>query len=145
VTRLRAEQPKIRLIPVRTDDFSSSSKRPNRLWDSLSLIFEEYLRLFPRGENGRTVKLTTHFHLMPRLRMSGAILPHYHTAHNVHTNNLIYHDENYPSCFLLFAHRRTGKHKKLKYTFRIYSRIVERGKFKKRVMKGGRYASYPAC
>jgi len=59
---------------------------------------------------------------------------------------LTYHNEHYPSCFLLFAHRRTDReHKKLKYTFRIYSRIVERSKFKKRVMKGGRYASYPAC
>ena len=135
MTRLRAEQPKIRL----TDDFSSSSKRLNRLWDPLSLLFEEYLRLFPRGENGRTVKMTTHFHLMPRLRMSGAIPPHYHIVHNAQTTNLIYHNEHCPSYFLLFAHRRTDReHKKLKYTFRIYSRIVERSKFKKRAMKGGR-------
>jgi len=28
---------------------------------------------FPEGLSGRGVKLTTHLHVMPRLRMSGAI------------------------------------------------------------------------
>jgi len=38
-----------------------------------------YQGTFPWGKSGRVVKLTTLFHLMPRLRMSAAIppLPHY--------------------------------------------------------------------
>jgi len=76
VTRLRDEQPKIRS----TYDFSSSSKRQNRLWDPPSLLFEGYVRLFPRGENGRTVKMTTHFHLIQRLRMFGASYRQRHTT-----------------------------------------------------------------
>jgi hypothetical protein len=31
--------------------------------------------LFPWGESGQGVKLTTHFHLVPRSRIRGAILP----------------------------------------------------------------------
>jgi len=30
---------------------------------------------FPRGEAARSVKLTTHLHLVPRSRMRGAVLP----------------------------------------------------------------------
>ena len=34
--------------------------------------------LFHRGYSGRVVKLTTHFHLVPKLRMSGTIPPFPH-------------------------------------------------------------------
>jgi len=39
---------------------------------------EGYLRLFVRMLNGRSMRLTTHFRLLPASRMSGAIplLPH---------------------------------------------------------------------
>ena len=57
--------------------FFSSPKRPDRLWHSPSLLFNRYL-VFSREKNGRGMKLTTHLHLVPRLRMSGAtpLLPH---------------------------------------------------------------------
>jgi hypothetical protein len=35
---------------------------------------------FPRKSSGRVVKLTTHLHLMPRLRMRGAVPPLPHTS-----------------------------------------------------------------
>jgi hypothetical protein len=43
---------------------------PDRLWDPPSLVFVGYWGLFSRGVN-----LTTHFRLLPRWRMSGAIPP----------------------------------------------------------------------
>jgi hypothetical protein len=53
----------------------SSPSRPDRLWSSLS---SGYRGLFPRGQSGRGVKLTTDFYLMPRSRKCGSIhtLPH---------------------------------------------------------------------
>jgi hypothetical protein len=50
VRSLRAEQPKISPIPVKTDDFSSSSKLPDLHLVPPSLLFEGYQRLFARGE-----------------------------------------------------------------------------------------------
>jgi hypothetical protein len=35
---------------------------------------------FPEGKTARGVELTTHFHLVPRSRMRGAIPPHSHTS-----------------------------------------------------------------
>jgi len=36
--------------------------------------------LFPWEQSGRGVKLTTHFHLVPRLRMHGCVSPLPHTS-----------------------------------------------------------------
>jgi hypothetical protein len=59
-------------IPVGTRDFSlyqhahtGSGRRPQA-------PIHRVLEFFP-GDSGRGVKLTNHLHLMPRLRMSGAI------------------------------------------------------------------------
>jgi hypothetical protein len=43
----------------------SSPPLPDRLWNSLSLLSSRY----------RDVKMTTHLHLVPRLRMRGDIPP----------------------------------------------------------------------
>jgi hypothetical protein len=45
-----------------------------------SLLSNLCRRLFPRGLSGRLVKLTTYFHLMPKLRIWWAIRPHPHTC-----------------------------------------------------------------
>jgi hypothetical protein len=52
--------------------FSSSPPRPDRLCAPSSLLSDGYRRLFPREYSGESVKLTTHLHLVPSLRMRGA-------------------------------------------------------------------------
>jgi hypothetical protein len=47
-------------------EFFSSAPRPERLWDPPSLLSNGYQGLFPCGQSGRDVKLTTHLHLVPR-------------------------------------------------------------------------------
>jgi len=44
---------------------------PDRLWNPLN----GFWRLFPQRYRNWGVKLTIHLHLVPRLRMSGDILP----------------------------------------------------------------------
>jgi hypothetical protein len=45
-----------------------------RLWGRPpSLLSSKYRGLLPRWETSQGVKLTTHFHLLPRLRMHGAV------------------------------------------------------------------------
>ena len=48
-------------------------KCPDRLSGPTSLLFSGYHGLFPQGESGRGVMLTTNLHLAPRLRTSGAV------------------------------------------------------------------------
>jgi hypothetical protein len=55
-----------------TFSYTKWSRRPFR--DTPSLLFEGYLGTYPYW-SGRGVKLTTHLHLVPSLRMSGAISP----------------------------------------------------------------------
>jgi hypothetical protein len=57
----------------------TSPHHQNRLWGLPNLLFNEYQRLFPRGESGRRVKLTTHLELVPRSRKHGSIHPLPHT------------------------------------------------------------------
>jgi hypothetical protein len=56
----------------------SSPRRPDRLWVQLNLLLNGYRRLFPQGQNGRGVKLTTHLQLLARSRKCRSIhpLPH---------------------------------------------------------------------
>jgi len=57
------------------DAFISSPPRPDRLWGSRSKLLNGY-----RMWSGRVVKLTTHLHLVQRLRMFGAIPPFPNTS-----------------------------------------------------------------
>jgi hypothetical protein len=59
-------------IPSRGKRVVSSPKRQVQLWSSPSL-FDEYKGLCIVGYNSRGVKLTTHFHPVPKLRMGEAI------------------------------------------------------------------------
>ena len=53
--------------------FFFSSKRPYRVWGSPSLLLlSEYRGPFPEP-GGRSVKLTNHLHVLPRLRMNVAV------------------------------------------------------------------------
>jgi hypothetical protein len=52
--------------------FFSSPKCPNQVWDPFSLLFQENQDSFPKVKKPG-VKLTTHLHLVSRLRVQGAI------------------------------------------------------------------------
>ena len=51
--------------------FISSPKCVERLWKLHIRLFKAYRSLFPRGQFGRGVNLSTVLHLVPRLRISG--------------------------------------------------------------------------
>jgi hypothetical protein len=55
--------------------------RIDQLWAPLSLLSSAYRMLLPHGENGRGVKLTTHFHLVPR---SGIVEQYLHSPIPLH-------------------------------------------------------------
>jgi len=59
--------------------FFSLQLRLDRLWGSPSLLSSGYWELLRWGKSCRAVNLTTHLHLLPILRMCGAIpsLPPY--------------------------------------------------------------------
>ena len=58
--------------------FLSPPTRPDKFWGPHNLSYRVIVVFFPREWSGRDVKLTTHLHLGPRLRMSGSVppLPH---------------------------------------------------------------------
>jgi len=61
-------------------DFISSPPRPGRLSGPPSLLHNGYRGLLRRDYSDRNVKLTTHLHLVPRLKMRGDIPPLPHTS-----------------------------------------------------------------
>ena len=69
--RLRDERSGVRIpVEARHFIFSITSRQPGAHPDSHSVRTE----VVSRGLRGRGVNITTHFHLVSRLRMSGAIL-----------------------------------------------------------------------
>jgi hypothetical protein len=70
-------------VPIGSRIFSSP-RRPDRLWGPPNFLSNGYRVLFPRGESGRGVKLTTPFQLVPRSRKIGSIhSPHHIRLHDV--------------------------------------------------------------
>jgi hypothetical protein len=65
-------------VPVGSRIFSSPNC-PDRLCGPPNLLSNACPGLFPRGESGRGVKLTTHLQLVPRSRKCGSIHPLPHT------------------------------------------------------------------
>jgi hypothetical protein len=61
--------------PGRSWEFFSSPPDPDLLWDPSNLLSKGTRDSFVGGKAARGVKLTTHFHPLPRSRMRGAILP----------------------------------------------------------------------
>jgi hypothetical protein len=53
--------------------FFPSPPRPDRFWGPPSLLFNGHWGALPCVYFGRDLKLTIHLHLVPRLRISGAI------------------------------------------------------------------------
>jgi hypothetical protein len=53
----------------RGERFFSSPQHPDRLSGPPSLLSNAYLELFPLGYSGRSVKITTHLHIVPRPRL----------------------------------------------------------------------------
>jgi hypothetical protein len=73
VTRLRAGRPRNRgSIPGSGNRILSSPKRPDRLWGSSNFLYNGYCRLSLLVQRWG-VRLTTPFHLIPTLRVGGAI------------------------------------------------------------------------
>jgi len=64
-------------IPTSTKDFSVL-KKFRLLCGPLILLFKGHQRLFTGTESGWNVRMTTHLHIVPRLRMSGAVPPYLH-------------------------------------------------------------------
>jgi hypothetical protein len=56
-------------IPCRRKRFFSTPKCPDRLLGPYSLLSNEYRGPFPRAYSGRSIKLTTHLHPVPRWRI----------------------------------------------------------------------------
>ena len=75
------------LNPGRSKISFLSPKRPDLLWDPPSL--HSWYLCYLLGYSGRHVTLTTHLHLVPRLRMSGAIPLH---PLRLHGKNYLSHD-----------------------------------------------------
>jgi len=73
--RLRPGQPRFNSRQGQWWDFFSSPPPSDRLWGLPSLLSNGDLRLLPRGLIVQGVKMTTHLHLVPNLRMRGAIPP----------------------------------------------------------------------
>jgi hypothetical protein len=66
-------------IPVGARIFSCRL-RPDRFWGPPSILSDGYRKLFPQGQIGRGVKLTTHLQLVLRSRIRGSIRPLLHTS-----------------------------------------------------------------
>jgi hypothetical protein len=56
-------------MPGKGKKFFSTLQHPDRLCGPLTFLSKGYWGLFPKGETGRSVKLTTHLHLVPRSRL----------------------------------------------------------------------------
>ena len=65
-------------FPTAARDSVSSSGRLYGFLDPTSLLFKGYRWLFTSWKSSRSIKFATLLHLMPRIRISGNILPLFH-------------------------------------------------------------------
>jgi hypothetical protein len=73
---LRAAQPRNRgLIPGKIKRLFFSLQRREMFWNLPSLLSDAVEGAVSQGVEGRSVKLTTHPHLLPRLRIGGSVSP----------------------------------------------------------------------
>jgi hypothetical protein len=74
VTRLRVERPGFNSRQEQ-GSFQFSPPHPDRLWGPHRFSYPVVPEALSRGVKGQGRELTTHFHLVLRLRMRGAIPP----------------------------------------------------------------------
>jgi hypothetical protein len=74
-------------IPIKRKRFPSHPRRPDSKWNPPSLPAITHWKNFPRGYSCCFMKLITHLHLRPRLRMLGAVPPHSICLICVHGSN----------------------------------------------------------
>jgi hypothetical protein len=85
VTRPEIDPWTFRLVAQRLNHYAAPSpnlgwgkrllqNRPHRYGGSYQTSYSLGTGLHSLGKSGRSMKFTTHFHLLPRLRMSGAVL-----------------------------------------------------------------------
>jgi len=64
------------LYPSRSKRFSCSPNHPDSLWGPQSLLFNGFYQwLLQWHQSSQGMRMTTHLHQAPRLKMSGATLP----------------------------------------------------------------------
>jgi hypothetical protein len=73
----------------RAEILSSSPKYPTRLWSPYSLLFSTLQGLYLPRQKGLNVKVTTHFHLVPRMEQTGLYFHSHKPLHDVHGENFI--------------------------------------------------------
>jgi len=68
---------------------SSSPKHPTRFWSPHSPLFSTLQELFLPWQKGLNVKLTTPFHLVPRLKQTGLYFHSHKPLHDVNGENFV--------------------------------------------------------
>jgi hypothetical protein len=104
-----------------------------KVWGLLSFLFKGYWGVFPRGKSKSDVKLTTHFNIVSRLRMSGfiALFPTYTDVQPIPNATCYKCSDNLRLGFCWFSQVLRCKGDALKppsKTFDYSTRVLKRGK-----------------
>jgi hypothetical protein len=87
VTRLNDQGVKIR-VPERARNFSHFHNIQTSSGESPSILYNGYQSIFPRGSSNRSMKLSTHLHLLLRLRTAEICLHYLIRFHCIMLNEL---------------------------------------------------------